>query len=579
MKKPELFFNFKDTDGIRKPLMFKEPIEIICATTVNHVLPCLERIQKFVENGYYAAGYVTYEAAPAFDPEFRVNTGGNMPLLWFGIFREASSEELPDGESFSTSEWSPSESVEGYQTNIDRIKKYIEQGDTYQVNYTIQLNSSFNGDTKTYYRQLAQAQSANYSAFIQTADHTILSASPELFFQKWKDKVTTRPMKGTAKRGKTYEDDCEKAAWLSHSEKDRAENVMIVDLLRNDLGKIAKPGSVQVPGLFSIERYPTVFQMTSTVTADLEENKSITDVFKALFPCGSITGAPKISTMRIIQELETSPRGVYCGAIGFITPEQKVIFNVPIRTVTIDHENGDATYGVGGGVTWDSTGDGEYNEILTKAALLKRNQPAFQLLESFGLIDGNYLVMENHLDRLVKSAQYFDYRIDLPAIRKMLTKYATTYSNGKWKIRLLAQKDGQFQCEAKQIPENPTDEVAIALAEDSVSSDDTFLYHKTTNRVVYESAKASHSDVYDVLLWNERQEVTEFTGGNVVVKIDGQLLTPPIECGLLGGTFRKMLVDSGEVTERIIHVDELRDCEQVWFINSVHEWVKVCISF
>ncbi|ASN06860.1 aminodeoxychorismate synthase component I [Virgibacillus necropolis] len=578
-KNPELFFNFNDTQGIRKPMMFKDPVDIICATSIADVLPCLEKIQQFVEDGYYAAGYVTYEAAPAFDSEFRVNNGGNMPLLWFGIFNEPIREMLQDTGDFSIDEWTASETANDYQTNLEHIKKYIEQGDTYQVNYTIRLNSSFNGDTKAYYHQLAKAQSANYSAYIQTADHTILSASPELFFQKCKEKITTRPMKGTVKRGKTYEEDYEKATWLVQSEKDQAENVMIVDLLRNDLGSIARPGSVQVPELFSIEKYPTVYQMTSTVTATIEKNTSIADVFKALFPCGSITGAPKISTMKIIQELETSPRGAYCGAIGYVTPDNEAIFNVPIRTVTIDHQDDSATYGVGGGVTWDSTSDGEYDEILTKAALLKRKQPEFQLLESIGLVNGQYLVLENHMDRLEKSAQYFDFSIDLYAIRKKLVEIASNYTQGKWKVRLLVQKDGQFKYETKQISEKPIGQVSVTLANNPVSSDDIFLYHKTTNRTVYENARSSYPNYYDVLLWNEKHELTEFTGGNIVVKINGQLFTPPIECGLLGGTFRKKLVDSGKVKERIIHVEELKECESIFFVNSVREWVPVKVTF
>lgn len=565
-------------DGVKSPMMFKDPIDIICTRTIDDVIPSLEKVQLLVGKGYYAAGYVAYEAAPAFDPAFNVNTAGNMPLLWFGIFEAPLYEELQSTGTFSISEWIPSESVEDYHANLKQIKRYIKNGDTYQVNYTIRLHSLFAGDTKAYYQRLVRAQSANYSAFIQTADHTILSASPELFFQKSNEQVVTRPMKGTVKRGKTYVDDCENATWLSQSEKDRAENVMIVDLLRNDLGIIAKPGSVQVPELFSIEKYPTVYQMTSTVTANVEADTSLTDVFKALFPCGSITGAPKISTMQIIQELETSARGIYCGAIGFITPEQKAIFNVPIRTVTIDHEDGVATYGVGGGVTWDSTSDGEYDEILTKAALLERKQPEFQLLESLGLIDGDYLVLENHFDRLEQSAQYFDYPIDLQAIQRKLVDIASEHTQGKWKVRLLVDKDGQFEYAAKQTSENAVEAVTAVLADNPVSSDDIFLYHKTTNRHVYDSAKANHCGVYDVLLWNEKNEVTEFTGGNVVVKIDGKLFTPPIKSGLLAGTFRKKLLDSGEIVERIIRVEELKDCERVWFINSVREWIPIRLA-
>ncbi|WP_430788097.1 aminodeoxychorismate synthase component I [Virgibacillus flavescens] len=576
--KPELFFNFKDSNGFRHPLKFSNPIDVICTWNLEDVLSSFEKVQKAVDAGYYAAGYVTYEAAPAFDSEFRVNSEGNMPLVWFGIFEEPVQEELQEENSFQIDEWTASEASEEYQSNIEQIKQYIEQGDTYQVNYTVRLSSSFSGDAKSYYNQLAKAQSADYSAFIQTDDHTILSASPELFFHKSSEKITTRPMKGTVKRGKTYEEDCEKAAWLAQSEKDKAENVMIVDLLRNDLGTIAQPGSVEVPELFTIEKYPTVYQMTSTVTAAVNENTSLTDLFHALFPCGSITGAPKISTMRIIQELESAARGVYCGTIGYITPNNEAIFNVPIRTVAIDHHDGTATYGVGGGVTWDSTSDGEYDEILTKAALLKRKQPSFLLLESLALIDGDYFILENHLKRIEKSARYFDFSFDQHAVRHALKKIASVHHLGKWKIRLLIDKKGKIDCEAISIKENPLGTVNIDIANTPVNSEDVFLYHKTTNRSVYEDAKAFFPDSYDVLLWNEKSEVTEFTGGNIVVKMEGHLFTPPVSCGLLAGTFREELLLTETVAERVIYLHELKNCEQIWFINSVRQWIKVSIE-
>ncbi|MFZ3580416.1 aminodeoxychorismate synthase component I [Virgibacillus sp. DJP39] len=577
-KNPELFFNFKDKHGSRNPLLFKNPIEIIQATSIEEVIPCLEKVQSLVKDGYYAAGYVAYEAAPAFEPEFQVNNEGEIPLLWFGIFVTPTKESLGNTTSFSIDEWIASESATNYQANIEQIKNYIELGNTYQVNYTIRMESTFNGDAKSYYHQLAQAQSADYSAFIQTENHTILSASPELFFHKSQNEVTTRPMKGTIKRGRTYEEDCRNATWLTNSKKDQAENVMIVDLLRNDLGTIAKPGSVKVPELFSLEKYPTVYQLTSTVTATIEDKTSITDVFKALFPCGSITGAPKISTMKIIKELENSPRGVYCGAIGYITPDEEAIFNVPIRTVTIHHNDGVANYGVGGGITWDSTSEGEYDEIITKAALLKRKQPQFQLLESIGLLDGTYLVMDHHLERLEKSALYFDFPVNINVIQKELDTIASTHVQGKWKVRLLVDYDGQFTCEAISISESSVEKLSVALADEAVSRADIFLYHKTTNRTVYENAKRNHPEVYDVLLWNEENQITEFTGGNVVVEIDGQLYTPPIECGLLAGTFRKKLIESSEILERTIQLSELNNLDQIWFVNSVREWVPVTLN-
>ena len=259
-------------------------------------------------------------------------------------------------------------------------------------------------------------------------------------------------MKGTIERGNSLIEDEANANWLYHSEKNRAENVMIVDLLRNDLGRIAKPSSVQVPKLFEIEQYPTVHQMTSTITAKISPDTRLVDIFKALFPCGSITGAPKISTMDIIADLEQTPREVYCGTIGYITPNREAIFNVPIRTVIIDQKTGIATYGVGGGITWDSTTEGEYQEILTKASLLKKKRPSFQLLESLLLKDGSYFLLKEHLTRLKKSSKYFKYIFDLEKVEASLLHFAKKHLHGELKIRLLLSQNGETTIDGQPIP-------------------------------------------------------------------------------------------------------------------------------
>ena len=256
-------------------------------------------------------------------------------------------------------------------------------------------------------------------------------------------------MKGTVKRGASHEEDTANANWLYHSEKDRAENVMIVDLLRNDLGMIAESGTVTVDKLFEIEQYPTVHQMTSTISAQVSETTSLVDIFKALFPCGSITGAPKISTMKIIAELENEPREVYCGAIGYITPNKEAIFNVPIRTVLIDHHSGEAVYGVGGGITWDSTSEGEYHEILAKAKVLEESPVEFELLESLLLDNGKYFLLEEHLNRMENSARYFGFDYDVNKVNKTLNDFSSKNNTGMVKVRLLLSKSGELVIEGQ----------------------------------------------------------------------------------------------------------------------------------
>ncbi|KMY50349.1 aminodeoxychorismate synthase component I [Peribacillus loiseleuriae] len=554
---------------------FQHPIKIIEAHTIEEVLTALETIQKEVNAGFYAAGYLSYEAAPAFDSTYQVAVGNKMSLLWFGIFEKF--ESFPSTEApaeFNLSDWQSEITYETYEKAIHMIKNQIEVGNTYQVNYTMRLDSSFNGDDFAFYRQLAKAQSSNYSAYLHTGRFKVLSASPELFFD-WKDgTLTTRPMKGTVKRGNTFEQDMNQKQWLQNSEKNRAENVMIVDLLRNDLGQIAEAGSVTVDQLFEIEQYPTVWQMTSTITAKTKPETTIMDIFKALFPCGSITGAPKISTMKIISELEQSPREIYCGAIGYISPNHEATFNVPIRTVVIDSQEGTAQYGVGGGITWDSSFTEEYDEAFLKAALLTTETPDFELLESLKLENGQYVLLENHLKRLSDSARYFGISLSVPAIKSALEQFADRYETSTKKVRLLVSKIGKFSIAAEDIAPFP-DVLDVVLAKESVSSNDTYLYHKTTNRSVYHLHKDQFPNYFDVLLWNEREEITEFTNGNVVIKIEDELITPALNSGLLAGTFREKLVQSGKVKERVVHLTELKSANEIWFINSVRGWIKV----
>ena len=571
---PLLSFEFSSSKGEIEPLTFSDPHKVIIAHTIEEVLPSFQMIQDAIDDGYYAAGFLSYESASAFDPAYRVKEEHSMPLLWFGIFSEPQHMSLSSTGAYSLTKWNSSVSMDEYRESIMSIKQSIENGDTYQTNYTIRLNSQFHGDDIALFQKLKKAQASNYCAYINTGEHSILSASPELFFHLEGDQVTTRPMKGTIERGKSFAEDEANASWLYQSEKNRAENVMIVDLLRNDLGILAEPGTVHVPKLFEIEQYPTVHQMTSTIAAKISENIQLVDIFKALFPCGSITGAPKISTMEIISNLEKSPREVYCGAIGYITPNQEAIFNVPIRTVVVDQKTGKATYGVGGGITWDSTAEGEYHEVLAKASLLEEDRPDFQLLESLLLQDGEYFLLEEHLTRLKNSAKYFGISIDVENVQITLHDFAKKNSLGALKIRLLLDKNGELTIESQPITQLETP-LMVTLADEPLDKNNPFLYHKTTNRVIYSHFQKKYSHVFDVLLWNEDGELTEFTNGNIVLEIDGTLWTPPINSGLLAGTYRERLIKEETIHEKVLTITDLRKSKKVWFINSVRKWLEV----
>lgn len=574
-KEPLLTFEFADSTGKINPLTFQNPHSVITAHKIEDVLTSLHLVQEAVEKGYYAAGFLSYESAPAFDSAFKVREGGTFPLLWFGLFSNPEHETQSSSGEYTVGKWKPSITMEEYNQAITSIKKSIENGITYQTNYTIRLHSPFNGDGLAFYNRLKKAQNSNYCAYIHTGDHSILSASPELFFHLNNGKITTKPMKGTIERGTTSEEDAANANWLLHSEKNRAENLMIVDLLRNDLGMIAQSGTVKVDKILEIEKYPTVLQMTSTISAQISETANIVDIFKALFPCGSITGAPKISTMNIIAELENEPREVYCGAIGYITPNKEAVFNVPIRTVLIDHQSELAVYGVGGGVTWDSTSEGEYHEILAKAKLLEENPSEFHLLESLLLDNGDYFLFKEHVKRLENSAQYFGFPFDEKRLKKALHEYGGSNQHGLVKVRLLLAKDGVFTIEGQPITQQDT-VLKVSIAKEPVDKSNIFLYHKTTNREIYSTfQKQKPPEVFDILLWNQEGELTEFTNGNVVLELDGILWTPSVKSGLLAGTFRDRLVEKGEIQEKVLTYADLQKASQIWFINSVRKWRKV----
>ncbi len=560
-------------------LRFQNPRQVIQADRLDAVSPALQQVEQLAQRqGWTAAGFISYEAAPAFDAALVTRPADAFPLLWFGLYDAPEVIKLPAGPPSFALNWSPSISRPAYNRAIARIKNAIAQGDTYQVNFTFRLQTPFSGDAWQLFLQLARAQRANYAAFVDTGRFALCSASPELFFALDGDRLVSRPMKGTAARGTTLADDERQAAWLRDSVKNRAENVMIVDMIRNDMGRVARFGSVRVPRLFEVEKYPTVWQMTSTVSA--ATTAPLSQIMAVLFPCASITGAPKPQTMRIIKELETTPRRIYTGCIGYFTPERRAQFNVAIRTVLVDRAEERGEYDVGGGIVWDSDSGAEYGECQTKARVLTERRPEFSLLETLLWTPGEgYFLLAHHLRRLFASALYFDFPADLNAIDMELCAAARSFPPRPHRVRLLVDRHGSVTVQPFVLAETaPAAPARIKLAVEPVDSSNPFLYHKTTHRQVYERARADCPHCDDVLLCNERGEITETCIANVVVELEGSLFTPPVSSGLLAGTFRDWLLAQGKIKERVITVDEVKQSQKIYLINSIRKWREAILK-
>ncbi len=556
-------------------LSFKSPHQVIAAEKLDEILPALNQIEDLVNrNGWFAAGFISYEAGAGFDSALCTHPAADFPLLWFGLYPEPEEIALPapDLKEYSLGDVIPSVSQTEYEHAIRQIKSHIHSGDTYQVNYTLRLRVSFSGNPWHLFLAMVRAQSPAYSAWIDAGRFVICSASPELFFSLQGNSLTCKPMKGTVGRGRTLEEDISNAKWLHDSEKNRAENLMIVDMIRNDLGRIADTGSVHVPCLFEVERHPTLWQMTSTVAANSQ--KSLVDILEALFPCASITGAPKISTTRIIADLETAPRGIYTGSIGFISPDRFAQFNVAIRTAVVDRQIGQAEYGTGGGIVSDSSHEDEYTEALLKARVFTETLLDFSLLETMlWTPEDGYFLLDRHLKRIADSASYFGYPLDPERVKSRLRGETNSYTQKPHRVRLLVARNGDMDIEAAPlILSESARPVSLRLAPSPINSADSFLYHKTTLRQTYDRAKESCPDCDDVLLWNERDELTESCVANVVLEVDGELLTPPVESGLLAGTFRGVLLEQDKIREKTLLVSDLNKCSRIYLINSVRKW-------
>jgi para-aminobenzoate synthetase/4-amino-4-deoxychorismate lyase len=541
---------------------FSGPERVLTARQEAQVPTVLDAVQQAAEAGRYAVGFVSYEAAHAFDPALTHHPAGDLPLAQFGIYRTFQHVQAGAEEAWLTLK--PDTDRAEFESAIELIKGYLEQGDSYQVNYTHRLEGAATASAREVFWSLVRAQRSAYAALIETDDFAICSISPELFFEKKAGRISMQPMKGTRPRGRYPGEDARNLASLRDSEKDRAEILMIVDMIRNDLGRIARPGSVRVEELFRVRKLPTVWQQVSDVAA--EARAGLPEIFAALFPCASVTGAPKARTMEIIREIEKGPRGVYTGAIGLVAPGGDARFSVAIRTLTIDRRTARASYGVGGGIVWDSDPLMEWQECQHKARVLTFRRPDFRLFETMRYDPARGITLESlHRNRMKASADYFDFAFSDERWRDCLAGLA---GDEPLRVRLLMWEDGRMELHKEPLA-RAEDEVRLRLAASPVSSEDIFLFHKTTYREPYESARKAVEDCDDVLLYNERGEITETTIANVFLEIDGELLTPSRHCGLLAGTYRQQLLNEGRAREAVLTLEQLSRVDRLYVANAV----------
>ena len=555
--------DFKEL-GVRQ--IFTDTIKELKTKDIKEVKHLLAEVEAYQNQGYYAVGYVSYEAAPAFETKFEVIDGPLMSeyLLYFTIHESVQTEPIPLTYKPITlpKTWQELTSAEEYRAAIEHIHHHIRQGDTYQVNYTVQLQQNITADPFAIYNRLVVEQNAHYNAFIQHDDVSIISVSPELFFKKDGDGLTTRPMKGTTNRGLTTETDLKQAQWLAQDQKNRSENMMIVDLLRNDMNRISKIGSENVKSLCLVEQYSTIWQMTSTIETQLLPNSNLGDIFQALFPCGSITGAPKIATMAIIKDVEKQARGVYCGAIGILLPNGPTIFNVAIRTLQM--QGNKAIYGVGGGITWDSKWEAEYEETRQKSAVLYRQNPKFDLISTGRIHRGKLLFLKEHLNRLQESSRYSSYPFNKEEVQNQVEDLCQSLDfDTDYRLKMFLAKNGELTFEHNQLTGLADDFCQARLVEQTHPLDSPYTYFKTSYRP--HISLEPHEQIY----YNQKKELLETSIGNLVLKIEDQLYTPPVHLGLLNGIYRQSLIANNQVTERVLTLDNLKQAQAIYGCNAV----------
>ena len=571
---PFVLLDCPDADGCDL-LLLEEPREIVQAMKPGEISGAFDRMEQARAAGCHLAGWFSYELGyliqPHQRPLYEHNFQLGLPLLWFGVFdpprKLARSALSGQGRAYAgplSYEWNAKE----YRSGFAQVQRYIRDGDIYQANLTFHSYFNFAGDPFALWLKLRDEAAVRHGAYIDMGERQILSLSPELHFSVGASgDMECRPMKGTAPRGDDPQSDEERRRALSASPKDRAENLMIVDLMRNDMGRIAETGSVSVPELFRVETYPSLHTMVSVVKAKLRRGVGIAELIKAIFPCGSVTGAPKIRAMQVIRAQESSPRGVYCGSIGHFAPDGSASFNVAIRTIMI--EGGHGFLGLGGGVVQDSTAAAEYAECRLKARFFERNRKPLRLIETLRF-SGSFIDLDRHLARMWKSERvFFRHPSNENRAREALAA-AVAGRDGDLRVRLTLNEKGKFAARAEPLQSNPAC-WKFTISSERVDSSDVLLRHKTDWRELYdqESARVARDGIDEVLFLNERGELTEGSRTNLFIRRNDRLLTPPLACGLLNGILREKLLESGECAEEILYPHDLDTAEEIFLGNSL----------
>jgi len=556
-------------------MLFRNPITIYQATALTEIAHVIDQAEQATQNGYYVAGFLTYEAGYAFVPVPQTPLLPSV-LAWFGVYNEPE-DQLPEQPIAAFQMGSPqfNWTPDRYAMQIEAIRNLIQEGDVYQINFTGKISFPFQGDAFTLYQQLRQQQAVRYSAFIQTETQTFLSLSPELFFQRNGQQIETRPMKGTIQRGRNVVEDDLFAVQLQKDEKSRAENLMIVDLLRNDLSKVCIPGTVQVSSLFDLETYRSLHQMTSTITGELFDTTTYTDLFRALFPCGSITGAPKKRAMERIASLETEARGLYCGSVGYITPNQKAVFSVAIRTAELSETR--STLGIGSGVVWDSNARDEYEECLLKARFLTAPPTSpFELIETIRWDHAAAVLLPYHMERMEQSALYFQIPFQKRAFYKQVASFASTpAAQQPSRLRITLKQSGEWNYSSSPLLKVHPITPKICVSPVRTQSTDPFYQHKTSHRALYEAewSRARANGFWEIIFMNEKNMVTEGSRSNIFIRRRGRWLTPPCTFGVLPGVFRRfMLEQSACVYETELTLSDLVNAEEIRLCNAIWQW-------
>ncbi|SQG17967.1 chorismate binding enzyme [Streptococcus equi subsp. zooepidemicus] len=556
--------------------IFQDPIVELVAKQIDQVGQVLEQVNQFQDLGYYVVGYLSYEAAACFDKKLTTHNKrlGQEYFAYFTVHDNCQLEDFPLYHDSITipNNWTSATQEEAYQKAIAQIHQEMRQGNTYQVNYTIQLSQRLNAkDSLAIYHQLVIEQAAGYNAYIAHDDFAVISASPELFFKQEKNQLTTRPMKGTTKRGCNLELDQQEHDWLQADPKNRSENMMIVDLLRNDMNKICQTGSVTVTQLCQLEQYSTVWQMTSTITGTLKDQCRLYDILQALFPCGSITGAPKVSTMAIINRLEPKPRGVYCGSIGICLPDGRRVFNVAIRTIQLSHNQ--AIYGVGGGITWESRWQDEFEEIKQKSSFLHRQSIDFTIKTTAKVEQQSLIYLDQHLNRLREAARYFAYPYDEELLTDRLQAYLKGKDSSPYRLTIAIAKDGQISLTDQSLEPLQKDFLKARLVRQSSDVKKLpFTYFKTSHR--------PHLSVkpYEQVFVAADGTLLETSIGNLFVQIEQTLYTPPVSAGILPGIFRQELLRQGLAQEKELKLSDLDKAEAIFGGNAVRGLYSLTIE-